>query len=205
MVYIIIITGYIILYAGMIVYDLFHRDQAEVVQKTDEVEIDISQEAGEFHPIEVSKDEPVKAQLTEAPQQPQKTEEAPNNESPRQERQSKDHPEATPPHYPTQTLDAPQATKPEAATKPEQTQTPETTDRQPQPSSQEASPTEESQRQQDTPAPPADDKTDTAELNDNDYSGAKAFDDLMGEIESFSKDDPDLQDLAYEVERIDME
>ena len=45
MVYYLIIGAYIILYIGMILYDLLHKDPTEVQPKQEEEEIDITQEA----------------------------------------------------------------------------------------------------------------------------------------------------------------
>lgn len=58
MVYYLIIGAYIILYIGMILYDLLHKDPTEVQPKQEEEEIDITQEAQQFKPVEVSKEMP---------------------------------------------------------------------------------------------------------------------------------------------------
>ena len=58
---IVIIVGvpYVFYYAGMFIYDLFiKKDPAEFMPKPKDVEIDISDEAGQFKPIAVEKSEP---------------------------------------------------------------------------------------------------------------------------------------------------
>ena len=58
---IVIIVGvpYVFYYAGMFIYDLFiKKDPAEFMPKPKDVEIDISDEAGQFKPITVEKSEP---------------------------------------------------------------------------------------------------------------------------------------------------
>lgn len=50
--------AYILVYAGMILYDLFLVKEAEdITPQLEEVEIDISEEAMSFQPIEIDKDE----------------------------------------------------------------------------------------------------------------------------------------------------
>lgn len=56
MVYYLIIGFYILLYAWMIFHDLFHKEPVEIASRTEEEEIDISEEAKAFKPIEVSKE-----------------------------------------------------------------------------------------------------------------------------------------------------
>jgi hypothetical protein len=59
MVYRIILFFYLVLYAVMIIRDLFFTKTAEeAAPKTEEEEIDITEEAEEFQPIEVHKDAP---------------------------------------------------------------------------------------------------------------------------------------------------
>ena len=59
MVYRIILFFYLVLYAVMIIRDLFFTKTAEeAATKTEEEEIDITEEAEEFQPIEVHKDAP---------------------------------------------------------------------------------------------------------------------------------------------------
>ena len=58
---IVIIVGapYVFYYTGMFIYDLFiKKDPAEFMPKPKDVEIDISDEAGQFKPIAVEKSEP---------------------------------------------------------------------------------------------------------------------------------------------------
>ena len=50
---------YVFYYTGMFIYDLFiKKDPAEFMPKPKDVEIDISDEAGQFKPISVEKSEP---------------------------------------------------------------------------------------------------------------------------------------------------
>lgn len=56
MVYYLIIGFYLLLYAWMIFHDLFHKEPVEIASRTEEEEIDISEEAKAFKPIEVSKE-----------------------------------------------------------------------------------------------------------------------------------------------------
>lgn len=58
MLYYVIIGSYILLYIGMIAYDLCHKSPTDAPPKTEEVEVDISEEASRFKPIEVTKDGP---------------------------------------------------------------------------------------------------------------------------------------------------
>lgn len=58
MVYYLIIGAYIILYIGMILHDLLRVDPNEVQPKQEEEEIDITQEAEAFKPVEVVKEAP---------------------------------------------------------------------------------------------------------------------------------------------------
>ncbi|MFW5526449.1 MAG: hypothetical protein ACOCOW_05375 [Prevotella sp.] len=56
---IVIVVIYVFGYSGMIVYDLFlKKEPVEFMPKPKDVEIDISDEAGQFKPIAVGKDEP---------------------------------------------------------------------------------------------------------------------------------------------------
>ena len=53
----VIFLGYLFYYAGMISYDQFFKKEAIPLEATvDEEEIDISDEAGEFHPVNIVKD-----------------------------------------------------------------------------------------------------------------------------------------------------
>lgn len=53
----VVIIGYVFLYIGMIVYDLFFRkDAKDFLPKVEDEEIDISDEAGQFKPILIEKD-----------------------------------------------------------------------------------------------------------------------------------------------------
>ena len=56
---IIVVVLYVLGYTGMIIHDLFiKKDPAEFMPKPKDVEIDISDEAGQFKPIAVEKSEP---------------------------------------------------------------------------------------------------------------------------------------------------
>jgi len=56
---IVIVVLYVFGYTGMIVYDLFiKKDPVEFMPKPKDVEVDISDEAGQFKPITVGQDEP---------------------------------------------------------------------------------------------------------------------------------------------------
>lgn len=53
----VVIIGYVFLYIGMIVYDLFFKkDAKDFLPKVEDEEIDISDEAGQFKPILIEKD-----------------------------------------------------------------------------------------------------------------------------------------------------
>lgn len=55
---IVIVVLYVLGYAGMIVFDLFiKKDPVEFMPKPKDVDIDISDEAGQFKPIAVGKTE----------------------------------------------------------------------------------------------------------------------------------------------------
>ena len=54
-----VIVVYVLVYAGMIVYDLFlKKEPVEFMPKPKDVDIDISDEAGQFKPIAVGNIEP---------------------------------------------------------------------------------------------------------------------------------------------------
>lgn len=56
---IVIVFVYVFGYAGMIIFDLFFKkDPVEFMPKPKDVDIDISDEAGQFKPIAVGNDEP---------------------------------------------------------------------------------------------------------------------------------------------------
>ena len=56
---IIVIIGYVILYVGMIVHDLFFKkDLTALMPKPEDEDRDISDEAGKFHPILIGKERP---------------------------------------------------------------------------------------------------------------------------------------------------
>jgi hypothetical protein len=86
MLYYVIIGSYILLYIGMITYDLCHKDPAETPVKAEEEEVDISEEASQFKPVEVSKDIPElqmgkpKATASDETKQPQQAAKAEQQE-----------------------------------------------------------------------------------------------------------------------------
>ena len=62
---IVIVVIYVFGYAGMIIYDLFlKKEPVEFMPKPKDVEIDISDEAGQFKPIAVEKSEPKQPSVT---------------------------------------------------------------------------------------------------------------------------------------------
>ena len=62
---IVIVVIYVFGYAGMIIYDLFlKKEPVEFMPKPKDVEIDISDEAGQFKPITVEKSEPKQPSVT---------------------------------------------------------------------------------------------------------------------------------------------
>ena len=62
---IVIVFIYVFGYAGMIIFDLFFKkDPVEFMPKPKDVEIDISDEAGQFKPIAVEKSEPKQPSVT---------------------------------------------------------------------------------------------------------------------------------------------
>lgn len=77
---VIVIIGYVILYIGMIAYDLFFKkDLTALTPKPEDEDIDISDEAGKFQPILIEKERPAKQQderpvVDEPPEPPNKSE-----------------------------------------------------------------------------------------------------------------------------------
>ena len=62
---IIVVVLYVLGYTGMIIHDLFiKKDPAEFMPKPKDVDIDISDEAGQFKPITVEKSEPKQPSVT---------------------------------------------------------------------------------------------------------------------------------------------
>lgn len=56
-IFIIVGIGYVLVYAGMICYDLFiKKDPAELLPKVEDEDVDISDEVGQFQPILIDKD-----------------------------------------------------------------------------------------------------------------------------------------------------
>lgn len=101
---IIVIIGYVILYVGMIVYDLFFKkDLAALTPKPEDEDIDISDEAGKFQPILIEKERPAKIQeempvVDEPPEPPNKNEiQAQEDKPPKEEATSESTAEEVPP------------------------------------------------------------------------------------------------------------
>ena len=186
MVYYLIIGAYIILYIGMILYDLLHKDPTEVQPKQEEEEIDITQEAQQFKPVEASKEMP-------NIQKPATAEEQPKAETPEKADSSKaETPKEEKPAAPDNTHETPEK---DDSPKPDSQPTQEP------PSKPQPAPSQPAQE------PKADAKKDDDEssFNETEYSGAKKFEDLEQEIIACSKDDPEMQAAAYEIMRIDSE
>lgn len=56
-IFIVVIIGYVFVYAGMIAYDLFiKKDPTDLLPKVEDEEVDISDEVGQFQPILIDKD-----------------------------------------------------------------------------------------------------------------------------------------------------
>ena len=72
-----VIVVYVLVYAGMIIYDLFiKKEPVEFMPKPKDVEIDISDEAGQFKPITVGKSEPKQQPAAALSSSVQKSDEA---------------------------------------------------------------------------------------------------------------------------------
>lgn len=185
MVYYLIIGAYIILYIGMILYDLLHKDPTEVQPKQEEEEIDITQEAQQFKPVEVSKEMPNIQKPSTAEEQPKA--EASEKTSSNTAESLKEEKHAAPDNtHDTSGRDN------SAKTDSQPTQEP--------PSKPQPAP---SQQAQESKADAK--KEDESSVNETEYSGAKKFEDLEQEIIACSKDDPEMQAAAYEIMRIDSE
>jgi cytoskeletal protein RodZ len=171
MVYYLIIGAYIILYIGMILYDLLHKDPTEAQPKQEEEEIDITQEAEQFKPVEVTKDMP-------DIQNPAKVEKATTSEKSKEDNPQKENDDSA-----KKTTTEP--------TKHEQPQTSKMSDAdnssKEDPHQMQEPPAE---KQQSNSGPATDERTSTHEdteesgANPTQYTGAKKFDDLEKEIVS---------------------
>lgn len=93
---IIVIIGYVILYVGMIVYDLFFKkDLTALVPKPEDEDIDISDEAGKFQPILIEKERPTpqpeeRPVVDEPPEPPNKDDGQAQEDKPPQEKAAGD-------------------------------------------------------------------------------------------------------------------
>lgn len=64
----IVLPLWVLLYIGLFVYDLFIRkDPVDLIPKTEDVEVDITDEAGQFSPIIIEKDPPKKIKVSSSP------------------------------------------------------------------------------------------------------------------------------------------
>lgn len=88
---IIVIIGYVILYVGMIVHDLFFKkDLTALMPKSEDEDIDISDEAGKFQPILIEKERPApqpeeRPVVDEPPEPPNKVDGQSQEDKPPQE------------------------------------------------------------------------------------------------------------------------
>lgn len=192
----------------MILYDLLHKDPTEVQPKQEEEEIDITQEAQQFKPVEVSKEmsyvqKPVTAEEKPTADTSKKTDTANSD----QQRQA----DSTAPAMPKKTergktavvngekFIVPDSNPSELSD--DNSATPVVHPLKQQPST----------LQQSEPQSPQETKEDAKKADDEDiyneteYSGAKKFEDLEQEIIACSQEDPEMQAAAYEIMRIDRE
>lgn len=76
----VVIIGYVFLYVGMIVYDIFFKkDPADLIPKQEDEDIDISDEVGQFQPILIEKDPKPDNKTKEQPPTGEKVEEETGN------------------------------------------------------------------------------------------------------------------------------
>ena len=92
----------------MILYDLLHKDPTEVQPKQEEEEIDITQEAQQFKPVEVSKEMPNIQKPATAEEQP-KAETPEKDDSPKPDSQPTQEPPSKPQPAPSQPAQEPKA------------------------------------------------------------------------------------------------
>lgn len=109
---IVIVVLYVLGYSGMIINDLFFKkDPVEFMPKPKDVEIDISDEAGQFKPITVGKEEPKAQPVNPNASEVQSSEESTNKEVPATDQAAKK--EAKPP-----TAASAQTSEPQSDSKP---------------------------------------------------------------------------------------
>lgn len=204
MLYYVIIGSYILLYIGMITYDLCHKDPAETPVKAEEEEVDISEEASQFKPVEVSKDIPElqigkpKATASNETKQSQQVAKAE-----KQEQKHQGQPEQSVPH--TQQSDQ----QPSTPTKSESQQTPLA-----QPMQETATAKAPEHSQEKTPEQPVQSRQAEPSLNSGSplqqikakgktiYKGGMVMTALHGYIEQVSEDDPQMDNVTILMTRI---
>lgn len=204
MLYYVIIGSYILLYIGMITYDLCHKDPAETPVKTEEEEVDISEEASQFKPVEVSKDIPElqigkpKATASNETKQSQQVAKAE-----KQEQKHQGQPEQSVP----QTQQS--AKQPSTPTKSESQQTPlaqpmqETATTKAPEHSQEKTSEQPVQSQQAEPSPNSGSPLQQIKAKGKTiYKGGMVMTALHGYIEQVSEDDPQMDNVTILMTKI---
>lgn len=204
MLYYVIIGSYILLYIGMITYDLCHKDPAETPVKTEEEEVDISEEASQFKPVEVSKDIPElqigkpKATASNETKQSQQVAKAE-----KQEQKHQGQPEQSVP----QTQQS--AKQPSTPTKSESQQTPlaqpmqETATTKAPEHSQEKTSKQPVQSQQAEPSPNSGSPLQQIKAKGKTiYKGGMVMTALHGYIEQVSEDDPQMDNVTILMTKI---
>lgn len=204
MLYYVIIGSYILLYIGMITYDLCHKDPAETPVKADEEEVDISEEASQFKPVEVSKDIPElqigkpKATASNETKQSQQTAKAEKQEQKRQGQPEQSAPQSQQP-----------AQQPSMPTTAESQQTPqahpaqETATTKASELSQEKAPEQPAPAQQAEPSPDSGSPLQQIKAKGKTiYKGGMVMTALHGYIEQVSEDDPQMDNVTILMTRI---
>jgi cell division protein FtsN len=204
MLYYVIIGSYILLYIGMITYDLCHKDPAETPVKAEEEEVDISEEASQFKPVEVSKDIPElqigkpKATTSNETKQSQQTAKAEKQEQKRQDNLSSLHSQSQRP-----------AQQPSTPTTAESQQTPqahpvqETATTKASEPSQEKAPEQPALTQQAEPSPDSGSPLQQIKSKGKTiYKGGMVMTALHGYIEQVSEDDPQMDNVTILMTRI---
>lgn len=188
----------------MITYDLCHKDPAETPVKTEEEEVDISEEASQFKPVEVSKDIPElqigkpKATASNETKQSQQVAKAE-----KQEQKHQGQPEQSVP----QTQQS--AKQPSTPTKSESQQTPlaqpmqETATTKAPEHSQEKTSEQPVQSQQAEPSPNSGSPLQQIKAKGKTiYKGGMVMTALHGYIEQVSEDDPQMDNVTILMTKI---
>lgn len=204
MLYYVIIGSYILLYIGMITYDLCHKDPAETPVKTEEEEVDISEEASQFKPVEVSKDIP-ELQIGE-PKATASNETKQSQQVAKAEKQEKKH-QGEPEQSAPQTQQSDQ--QPPTPTKSESQQTPlaqpmqETATTKAPEHSQEKTSEQPIQSQQAEPSPKSGSPLQQIKAKGKTiYKGGMVMTALHGYIEQVSEDDPQMDNVTILMTKI---